>query len=148
MIDVAFRNVCVEILAFNEPQEKFIYNLDMRPSNFQDGLIFLRVKSLALKRQRWRNGTKKVFAEHLNHTRVHGLCDDRPVVGNIIQELVQRQALDLFRLHISGRIIEVEDDIALVNLLHEQILTPVRGHFMKSWQLLQFSLALVRNIKS
>jgi hypothetical protein len=84
MVDVSLCNVGVEILALNEPQEEFIYNLDMRPSNFQHGLILLWVKCFTLGRHRRRDGAEQVLCKHLNHAGIHGFRYDRPVVGNII----------------------------------------------------------------
>lgn len=84
MVDITLRDIRVEILAFDESQEEFIYDLDMRPSDFQDGLILLWVKCFALGRHRRRNRTEQVLGEHLYHAGVHRLCNDRPVVGNII----------------------------------------------------------------
>jgi hypothetical protein len=84
MIDVTLRDVCVEVLAFDEPQEELIYNLNVWPSDFQNRLVFLRIECFALGSQRWGDGTKQVLGKHLYHPRVHGLCDDGPVVGNIV----------------------------------------------------------------
>ena len=58
------------------------------------------------------------------------------------------QPLDLFGLHVSRRIVEVEDNVALVDLLHEKILATVGRHFVEASQLLKFSLALIGDIKS
>jgi hypothetical protein len=60
---------------------------------------------------------------------------------------VQRQALDLLGLHVGRWVVEVKDDIARVDLLHEQVLAPVRRDFVEAWKLLQLSLALIGDVK-
>jgi len=148
MINILFRNVCVEILALDEAQEELVDNLNVRPGNFQNRFILFRIKCFALRGHRWGNRSKQVLGKHLHHARIHGLCDHGAVVGDVIQELVKSQPLDLFGLHVCCRIIEVEDNVALIDLLHKQFLAPVRSYFVEAWQFLQLSLALVGNVES
>ena len=148
MVDVSLGNVCVEVLTFNESQEEFIDNLYMRPSHFKDGFILLRVKRFALRCHGRRDGTEQVLGEHLHDTRIHGLRDDRPVVGDIVQELMESQSLDLFGFHVGSRIVEIKNDVALINLLHKEVLAPVGSHLVEAWQLFQLALTLIGDVES
>lgn len=148
MVDVSFCDVCIEVLTFDKPQEKLVNDLNMGPSDFQNWLVLLRVECLTLGCDWGWNRSKQILCEHFNHARIHGLCDDRTVVGNIIQELVECQSLDLLGLHVRRRVIEIEYNVALIDLLHEEFLAAVRGHFVKAGKLFQLSLALVGDIKS
>lgn len=143
MIYIGFRDVCVEVLALNEAEEELVNNLDVRPSYFQDRLIFFRVESLSLWVHWGRNRTEQVLGEHLDYKWVHLLCDNLAVVCDIIEEFVERQAFDLLRLHVAACIVEVKDDVALVDLLHEELFPLVGWYFVEPWQLLQFALTLV-----
>ena len=148
MVDISLCDICIEILALDKPQEKLVYDLDMRPSDFQDGLILFRIKSLALRRNRRRNRSEKIAGKHVDHARVHWLGDYPTVIGDVIQEFVEGKPLDLLGFHIGRRVVEVKDDVALVNLLHEQILASIRGHFMETRQLFQFPLRLIGDVES
>lgn len=89
VIDVCLGHISVEVLALDEAQEELVDDLDMRPGHFQHGFVFLRVKSLALRRDgRW-NRTEQVLGKHLDYPRIHGFGDDRAVIGDIVQEFVQ-----------------------------------------------------------
>jgi hypothetical protein len=89
VIDVSLGYVGVEVLTLDEPEEELIYNLDMRPGNFQDRFIFFGVKCLAL-RIHWRwNRAEQVLGEHLDDTRIHWFSDDLTVVGDVIEKLVE-----------------------------------------------------------
>ena len=91
----------------------------MWPCNLEDGFVFFGVKGIALGVDwRW-DRSEEILAEHLDDLGVHGLGDDLSVVRHIVEKLVERQSLDLFWLHVCALIIEIEDDIALVKLLHE-----------------------------
>jgi len=46
LIDVSLGKVGVEIWTLDEPEEKFVYNLEMRPGELQDRLVFLWVKCI------------------------------------------------------------------------------------------------------
>jgi hypothetical protein len=46
LINVSFGEIGVEIWALDEAEEKFVHDLKMRPGEFQDRLVFLRVKSI------------------------------------------------------------------------------------------------------
>lgn len=148
VIDIRLGDVRVKILTLDEPQKELIHNLDVRPGDFQDGLVLLRVERFSLRRYGRRDGSEQVFGEHFHHARIHGLGDDRAIVGDVIQELVERQSLDLLGFHVRGGVVEIENDVTLIDLLHEQLLAPVRGHFVEAREFLQLPLALVGNIKS
>jgi hypothetical protein len=45
---------------------------------------------------------------------------------------MESQSLDLLGLHVCRRVIEIENDVALVNLLHEEVLAPVGGHLVET----------------
>lgn len=133
MIYVRFGNVGVEILAFNKSQEKLVNHLDMRPCNFEDRFVFFGIKGFAL-RIHWRwNGPEQVLGKHLNYSWIHLFRDDLAVVGDIVKQLMQGQALDFFRLHITASVVEVENDVTLVDLLHEKLFSLVWRHFVESW---------------
>ena len=148
MVDVRLGNIGVEILTLNESQKELVDHLNVGPCHFQHGFILLGVECLPLRRQGRRNGTKEVLGEHLDYPGVHGFRDYRAVVGDVVQKLMQRQPLDLLGLHVCGRVIEIKDDIALIDLLHEEILAAIGRDFMETRELLQFSLALVGDIES
>ena len=143
VVYIRLGNVCVEVLTFDEAEEELVNDLDVGPRYFQDRLVFFGIKGLALGVHRRRDGTEQVLGKHFDYTRVHLLGDDLAVVGDIVEQLVQGQALDLLGLHVTASIIEIEDDVALVNLLHEELLALVGGHFVKPGQLLQLTLALI-----
>ena len=147
MVYETFCNICIEILAFDESKKEFIHYLYMRPRHFKYRLVFLRIKCLALWIDRWRYWSEKILAEHINHPRVHGLRDDLPIVRHVVQELMEREPFNFFRLHITASIIEVEYNVTLVDLLHEKILPPIWRYFMETWQLLQLTLPLIRYIE-
>src|SRR5450755_2764456 len=108
----------------------------MRPSNFQDWLVLFWIKCFALRIHRRGYWAEKILAEHIHNSRVHWLGDDGAVIGHIVQKLVKRKSLDLFGFHISRSIIEIEDDVALIDLLHEQVLSPIRRNLVETWKLL------------
>lgn len=148
MVNVLLSNVRVEVLALNEAQKEFVDNLNVGPSHLKNRLIFLRIKSLAL-RIHWRwDWAEQILAEHLHNSRIHLLCDDLSVVRHVIKKLVECQSLDLLGLHISTCVVEIEDDVALINLLHEQLLPAIGWDFVEARKFVQFSLALVGNVKS
>jgi hypothetical protein len=70
------------------------------------------------------------------------------VIRNVVQQLVQGQALDLLGLHVTARVVEVENNVALIDLLHEELLALVRGHLVESGQFLQVSRALIRDVEA
>ena len=47
LVDGLFRDVCVELLRFDEPQEQFVDDLKMRPGQFQDRFVFFRIVHFA-----------------------------------------------------------------------------------------------------
>ena len=135
VVDVGLGDVCVEVLAFDEAKEELIHNLDVRPGNLQHGLVLFRIESLALWIHRRRDRAEQVLGEHADDHRVHGLSDDLSVIGHIVQELMKSQALDLLGFHVGASVIEVEDDIALLDLLHEEIFPTSRRHLVEARQL-------------
>lgn len=147
VIDIGFGDICIEVLALDESQEEFIDHLNVRPGHLQHRLVFFRIKCLSLGRHRWRNWPKEVLCKHLDYPGVHGFGDDGAVVGHVVEEFVQRQPLDLLGFHICRRVIEVEYDIALIDLLHEKILTAIGRNLVEARQLLQLPLALIRDIE-
>jgi len=148
MINVLLGNVCVEVLTLNEAQEELVHNLYVRPCHFQHWLIFLWIKCLTLRVEgRWYR-PEQVLAEHLYRSWIHWLCDNLSVVCDIIQEIVQSHALDLFRFRIRAGVVEVEYDVALVNLLHEKVLSAVRRDLVETRQFLEIALSLIRDVES
>jgi hypothetical protein len=143
VVYIRFGDVCVEILTFDKSEEEFVDNLDMRPCYLQHGLVLFWVERFALRVHRRWDGSEQVLCKHLHNTRVHLLGDDLAVVGDVVEQLVQCQALDLLRFHIAASIVKVEDDVALVDLLHEELLPLVRRYLMEPWQLLKLTLTLV-----
>jgi hypothetical protein len=47
LVNVSLGEIGIEIWALDEAEEKFVHNLEMRPGEFQDRLVFFRVKSIA-----------------------------------------------------------------------------------------------------
>lgn len=84
MIYIRFGNVCVEVLAFDEAQEKFVNHLDVRPCYFQNWLVLLRIESLTLRIHWRRDWPEQVLGKHLDYAWVHFLGDDLAVVGNVV----------------------------------------------------------------
>ena len=146
VVDVGLGNVGVEILAFDEAKEELIDNLDVWPCHFQDWFVLFRIKSLALGVHGRRDGAEEVLGKHLHDPGVHGFRNDLAVIRHIVEKLVERQSLDLLGLHIRAGIVEVEDDVALVDLAHEQVLPLVGLHLVEAGKLLK--VAMERNIKA
>ena len=134
-------------MAFNETKEKFVDDLNMRPCHLKHWLVLFRVEGLALWVHGWGNRTEQVLGEHLDDERVHLLGDDLAVVRDVVEQFVQSQALDFLGLHVTASIVEVEDDVALVDLLHKKLLPLVWRYLVKSWQLLEVALALVGDVE-
>jgi hypothetical protein len=62
------------------------------------------------------------------------------IVSDVVEQLVQSQSLDFFGFHVTAGIVEVKDDIALVNLLHEQLLSSIRRDFVEPRELFELSM--------
>jgi hypothetical protein len=135
VVDVCLCDVRVEVLALDKPEEELVHNLNMGPGDFQNGFVLFRVKCLALRVHRRWDRAEQVLGKHANDDRVHGLRDDLPVVGNIVQELVEGQSFDFLGLHIGAGVVEVKNDIALLDLLHEEILAASGGHLVEAGEL-------------
>lgn len=146
MVNVRLGNVGVEVLAFDKAQEELVDNLNVRPSNLQDGFVLLRIESFSLGVHRGRNGSEEVLGEHFDNSRVHWLRNDLTVISDVVEQFVEGESLDLLGFHVTTGIIEVKNDVALVNLLHEELLASVGGNFVESRKLLQ--LAVSRDIES
>lgn len=140
VVDICFCNVSVEILALDKAKEEFVNDLDVRPGNLQDRLVLFRVKSLALRVHGGWNWAEQVLGKHLHDARIHRLRNDLSVVSHIIEKFMECQSLDLLRLHVGTRVVEVKYDITLLDLLHEQVLSPIRRHFVEAWELLQLTV--------
>ena len=128
VVDVLLCNVRVEILALDEPEEELVHNLDVRPCNFEHRLVLLGIERISDRVDGGWNRPEEILGEHLDYFRVHAIRDHGPVVGDVVQQLVQGQALDLFGLHVRRCVVKVKDDIALVQLLQEEIFPTLRGH--------------------
>jgi hypothetical protein len=90
----------------------------MRPSHFQHRLVLLRVKCLALGRHR------DMKSKEIKRLALHELLDYVANNRSVITEPMYPRC----------RVIEIKDDVALVDLLHEQILAPVGRYFVESRQ--------------
>ena len=143
MVDVLLGIVCVKIRTFYETEEELVNHLNMGPGDFKDWFILFGVEGVALRVHRGRNWAEQVLAEHLDNSGVHGLGDDLTVLGDVVQQFVERKTLDLLGLHVGACIVEVEDDVALVEFLHEELLTTVWRDLVEAGQLLQLALSLV-----
>lgn len=70
--------------------------------------------------------------DHVHHLWVNGLCDDVPVVGDVLHHLAQRRPLHLLPFQVAQRVRdEVKEDAALPQLLDEQLLLLCRGNVWK-----------------
>lgn len=58
---------------------------------------------------------------HRNNFGIDLLRDDTSLGGDVLQHLVQRLTLDALALQIRARVVEVEDDGALLELVDEEI---------------------------
>lgn len=132
VVNVGLGNVCVEILAFDEAQEELVNDLNVGPGNLKHGLVLFWVKGFALRVHRRRDRSEEVFAEHVDHLGVHGLGDDLSVVSDVVKQLVQSQSLNFLCLHVATGVVEVENDVALLNLLHKKLLASVGRDFVKA----------------
>lgn len=148
MVYETLGNIGIEVLTLDEAEEEFIDDLDMRPRNFQDRLILLWVESFTLRIHWGWDWPKEILAEHFHHPRIHSLGYDLPVVGHVVQEFMKGKTFDFFRLHITRSVVEIKDDVALINLLHEQLFSAVWRYLVKARQLFQFSLALIGDVES
>lgn len=64
----------------------------------------------------------------MDHLWVYGLCDDVPVVGDVLHHLAQRRTFHLLPFQVAQRVgDEVKEDAALPQLLDEQLLLLGRG---------------------
>ena len=140
MIDVLLGDVGVEVLAFDEAQEELVYHLDVGPGDLEHGFVFFRVEGVPLRVHRRGDRAEQILGEHVDDTAVHGLHDDLPVVRDVVQKLMESETLDLLGFHIGARVVEVEDDVALIDLLHEEVLASVGRYLMEAGELLEFSL--------
>lgn len=70
--------------------------------------------------------------DHVHHLWVNGLCDDVPVVGDVLHHLAQRRPLHLLPFQVAQRVRdEVKEDAALPQLLDEQLLLLCRRNVWK-----------------
>lgn len=70
--------------------------------------------------------------DHVDHLWVNGLCDDVPVVGDVLHHLAQRRPLHLLPFQVAQWVRdEVKEDAALPQLLDEQLLLLCRGNVWK-----------------
>jgi hypothetical protein len=140
MVDVRLGDVGVEILTLDEAQEELINDLDMGPSNLENGLILFRVERLALGVYWGRDRAEQVLGKHVDNLGIHGFSNYLSIVGDVVQQLVQGKPLDFLRLHVAARIVKVENDVTLVNLLHKEFLSSIGRNFMETGQLLKFAM--------
>lgn len=148
MVNVLLRDIRIKIRTLDETQEELIYNLYVRPGDFQNRFIFLWVEDFSLWVDRRWYRPEQVLAEHFNRAWVHWLRYYLAVVGNIVEKIVQSHALYFFRLGIARRVTEIEDDVTLVDFLHEEVCSSIRRYFVKPWKLFEVSFPLVGNIKA
>jgi hypothetical protein len=148
VVNVLLGNVGVEILTLDEAEKELVDNLNVGPSDLEDRLVLLGIEGFPLRVHWGGDGSEQILAEHLDHARVHGLLDDVTVVGNVVQQFVQGQTLDFLGFHVAASIVEIKDDVALVDLLHEELGPAIGSHLVEARQLLQVSLALVRDIEA
>lgn len=141
VVNVRLGDIGVEILALDEAKEELVNDLNVWPRNLQDRLILFRIEGFALGVHRWWNGAEQVLGKHVHNARIHRLGDDLAIIGNVVEKFVKSQPLDLLGLHIAAGIVKVKDYIALVDLLHEQLLPPLGRDLMESRQLLQFAMS-------
>lgn len=60
MIDEGFGDVGIEVRRFDETQEEFVNNLQMRPGDLKHWFIFFRVERFAIIGQGRRNRSKEI----------------------------------------------------------------------------------------
>lgn len=89
VIDVRLCNIGIKICTFDKPEEKLVDDLDMRPCDFENRLVFFRVKGITLWVDWGRKRPKEILGEHIDDTRIHGLRDDVAVVSNIVKQLMK-----------------------------------------------------------
>lgn len=66
---------------------------------------------------------------HVHHLGVDGLCDDIPVVGDVLHHFAQRRPLHFLPFQVAERVgQEVEENAALPQLLDEELLLLCRSH--------------------
>jgi hypothetical protein len=47
LVDISLGEVRVKVWAFDEAEEEFIDDLEMRPGKLEDGFVFFRIESIA-----------------------------------------------------------------------------------------------------
>lgn len=108
MINVSLGEIGVKIWALDEAEEKFIDNLEMRPGELQDRLVFLGVKCITGGVDRRGYRTEEVDSKHVDNLGVYVFSDDVPLSCDILEHFVQGLCLDLFTFKLGARVIKVE----------------------------------------
>jgi hypothetical protein len=60
LVNISFRHDHVEVGTLNKSEEKFVNNLKVWPSKFEDGFVFLRVKGITGRINGRGDGTEKI----------------------------------------------------------------------------------------
>lgn len=131
MIDVGLGYVCIEVGRLDEPQEELVNNLEMGPRDLEDRLVLFGIKSFTVIDHRGRYWSEQIRRKHLDDLGIQGLRDDVPIIGDVVEKFMKSLTLDFLALHILRSIVEIENNVALIQFLHKEILPIGRGHFME-----------------
>ena len=106
----------LEVGRLEKAEEEFVDKLQVWPCCLKCWLVFFRVKLGGVRVLRWRECAEKVDGEHVHDFGVHVFGDNLAVVGDVVNQLVERSPLDFLRLELAQRFGEIEQRAALSDL--------------------------------
>jgi hypothetical protein len=127
LVDILLGDARLELDRLETPEEELVDEVQVRPARLQARLVLLRVESGARCAAVGRQRPEEVGGERGDELPVHGLRQGAHRHREVLGHLLQRGALGLPPLGVRQRGREVEWDLALAELLHEQLLTVGRG---------------------
>lgn len=114
LIDVLFAHVGLKLGRLEEAQEEFVDNLKMRPARLERRLVLFLVGLAGRLVRVGRQRAEYVERHHGDYLGIHGLGETRLGYADVVDDLVEARAFDLFALEVGHRIHEVEHDAALL----------------------------------
>jgi hypothetical protein len=141
---VPFGDVGVEVGALDEAEEELVDDLEVRPRELEDRLVFLWVEKVAYGVYGRGDGAEEVGGKlagrsrdtegdrqqkrthHADHLWIYGLGDHPALSGDVFEHLMQGLGLDLLSPELRAGVVKVEEDATLLELLDEQ-LVPLTG---------------------
>lgn len=138
LVDIFLSNIRVELRTLDESEEKLVDDLQMRPGQFQNRLVFFRVESVARRVDLRRDGSEQIcrklesalrvrFTYHCHNFRIDRLGDRPSLSRDILQHFMQSLRLDLLSVQLAARVVEIKHHSALLQLLDKQIVSLFRS---------------------